>query len=317
MPNFFAPHITSADSISHISDQSMQMIWGRTPMDFQREAIPRLLMMRCAPYTPQALLLVQGTGGGKSAVAQTVACIDCGVTLIIVETLALAADRSKIEKSNRLYGPVLAYQLDSLKRKDLVDQLKKKLERLKKGGTTTIFLYTSPECLLRDPWKNLMITLIDRQLLKLVCIDEIHLFVIFGITFRKEFTAFKNTFFRHLLNNINPRYTYASGLCSDLKVTLLLMTATFDNTMLDILQKMIGIRVLPCNYLWAGRGRMAQRHIRINMSLSFFPMKEVKQVIQIAIPYPSVLISSLSDTGGINKALASTDLGFHCFITVS
>ena len=100
----------------------MQMIWGRTPMDFQREAIPRLLMMRCAPYTPQALLLVQGTGGGKSAVAQTVACIDCGVTLIIVETLALAADRSKIEKSNRLYGPVLAYQLDSLKRKDLVDQ---------------------------------------------------------------------------------------------------------------------------------------------------------------------------------------------------
>ena len=100
----------------------MQMIWGCTPMDFQREAIPRLLMMRCAPYTPQALLLVQGTGGGKSAVAQTVACID-SQGHPQVETLALAADqRSKIQKSNGLYGPVLAYQLDSLKRKDLVDQ---------------------------------------------------------------------------------------------------------------------------------------------------------------------------------------------------
>ena len=112
----------------------MQMVWGRTPLDFQREAIPRLMMMRCAPYTSQALLLVQGTGGNKSAVAQTVACIDCGVTLIIVETLALAADqRSKIVRANRLYGPVLAYQLDSLKRKDLVDKLKTKLEGFKKG----------------------------------------------------------------------------------------------------------------------------------------------------------------------------------------
>ena len=73
-------------------------------------------MMRCAPYTPQTLLLVQGTGGGKSAVAQTVACIDCGVTLIIVEILALAADqRSKIEKSNGLYGPFLAYNWFHLK----------------------------------------------------------------------------------------------------------------------------------------------------------------------------------------------------------
>jgi len=78
MPRFFAPHITSADSISHISDQLVQMIWGRTPMDFQREAFPRPLMMRCAPYTPYELLLVQGTGVGKPVVAQTVACIDCG-----------------------------------------------------------------------------------------------------------------------------------------------------------------------------------------------------------------------------------------------
>ena len=49
-------------------------------------------MMRCTPYTPQELLLIQGTGGDKSTVAQTVGCIDYGVTLIIVETLALAAD---------------------------------------------------------------------------------------------------------------------------------------------------------------------------------------------------------------------------------
>ena len=128
MPHIYAPHLTSSDTISHISDQSMQMIWGRTLKDFQREAIPRLLMMRCALYTTHALSLVQGTGGGKLAVAQTVACIDCGVTLIIVETFALAADqKSKIKQSNGLYGPVLAYQLDSIRGKDLINQLKNKV----------------------------------------------------------------------------------------------------------------------------------------------------------------------------------------------
>ena len=102
----------------------MKLVWDRTPIDFQREAIPRLLMMRCAPHNPQALLLVQGTGGGKSAVAQTVGCVDCGMTLVIVETLALAADqRSKVTSANGIYGPILAYQLDSIKKKELIDKL--------------------------------------------------------------------------------------------------------------------------------------------------------------------------------------------------
>ena len=111
----------------------MQCVWARTPHQFQREAIPRLLLMRCAPHTPQTLLLVQGTGGGKSAVARTVGCVDCGVTLVIVETLALAADqKSKIKSANGIYGPILAYQLDSMKEKHLVDRLKNKLFGLTK-----------------------------------------------------------------------------------------------------------------------------------------------------------------------------------------
>ena len=53
-----------------ISDNVMQSVWNLAPIDFQRETIPRVLMIRCAPYYPQALLLVKlATGGGKSAVA--------------------------------------------------------------------------------------------------------------------------------------------------------------------------------------------------------------------------------------------------------
>ena len=104
------------------------------------------------------------------------------VTVIIIETLALAADqRSKVTSANGIYGPILAYQLDSIKKKDLVDKLKKKLLSLTKDGNITVFLYTSPECLMREPWRSIMVTLIDRRVMKLVCIDEIHLFVMFGI----------------------------------------------------------------------------------------------------------------------------------------
>ena len=93
----------------------MQAIWDRGPRNFQKEAIPKLLMMRCSPHRPEALLLVQGTEGGKSAVAQKVGCVECGVTVIIEATLVLAANqRSKLVKDRNTYGSVLAYQLDSI-----------------------------------------------------------------------------------------------------------------------------------------------------------------------------------------------------------
>ena len=79
--------------LGDISSNTMQEVWDCTPRNFQQVDIPRLLMMRCPPYCPEALLLVQGTGGGKLAVAQTDGCVDCGVTIIIEETLALAADQ--------------------------------------------------------------------------------------------------------------------------------------------------------------------------------------------------------------------------------
>ena len=95
----------------------MQAIWDRSPRSFQKEVIPRLLMMRCPPYHPEAMLLAHITGGGKSAVAQTVRCVEYGVTLIIEATSALAADqRSKVAQARTTYGPVLAYQLDSIKK---------------------------------------------------------------------------------------------------------------------------------------------------------------------------------------------------------
>ena len=78
--------------LQYISRHAMNAVWDRTPRKFQNKTIPQLLMMNCPPYRPQALLLVQGTGGGKSAVTQTIGCVNCGVTVVIEPNLALSAD---------------------------------------------------------------------------------------------------------------------------------------------------------------------------------------------------------------------------------
>ena len=187
--------------LSDISTQAMQAIWDRTPQNFQKEAIPRLLMMRCLPHRPEALLLVQGTGGGKSAVAQMVGCVECGATMIIEATLGLAADhRSKVKRAWNVYGPILSYQLDLIKKPHLIKKLQDKLRGLGRNFNITIFMYTSPEYLLRKPYQSVFVGLINSKVLKLVCVDEVHLFVMFGATFRKEFTLLKESFFKYLID---------------------------------------------------------------------------------------------------------------------
>ena len=105
-------------------NNAMAMFWECCPHKFQREAIARLLMMTCSPYHPTALLLVQSTGGGKLMVPMTFGSVTRGVTLIIENTQSLAADQvSKFRNSSSRYGPIKAYQLDSIRFQSDVDNL--------------------------------------------------------------------------------------------------------------------------------------------------------------------------------------------------
>ena len=136
-----------------ISEQAMQSTWKCTPRDFQREAMPRLLMMRCIPNTPSAMLLVQGTGSGKSAVPQTVGAVTRGVTLIIENTLSLSADQhSKIKSANTAHGPIKAFHLDSIRTKRNEEKASNLLTTLPNNTNASTFLFSSPE----HPFKRTM-----------------------------------------------------------------------------------------------------------------------------------------------------------------
>ena len=62
------------------------------------------------------VLLVQGTGGGKSLVMQTVGVVKSGVTLTIENTLSLSSDQmSKIRKTSDKDGKIIPLHLDAIK----------------------------------------------------------------------------------------------------------------------------------------------------------------------------------------------------------
>ena len=130
---------------------------------------------------------------------------------------------------------------------------------LGRNSNITIFIYTSPKCLLHKPWQLVFVGFINSKVLKLVCVDEVHLFVMFGLIFRKEFTLLKESFFKHLINPSTAAQSDTIGIF--LKVLLLLMTVTFNSSLLDTLQKMAGVRISPPNYIWSSRNIMAQRNI--------------------------------------------------------
>lgn len=56
-----------------------------------------------------------------------------------------------------------------------------------------------------------------------------------------------------------------ANLTCYLKVPLLLMTATFNLTLIDLMEPMLGIKILRENYLLSSRDKMARRNITMSI----------------------------------------------------
>jgi superfamily II DNA helicase RecQ len=86
----------------------------------------------------------------------------------------------------RQIGPIHLDEIRSpLEQQHIIDGIKD----LPIDSHTTLFLFSSPQTLVKNNscWLSLIHWLIDNGRLSMVCVDEVHLFVHFGLTFRKEF----------------------------------------------------------------------------------------------------------------------------------
>jgi hypothetical protein len=271
----------SNDPYLDITIDAMSTALHHNPRGFQRDVIPYVLKMKRATPNPiHPVLLVQGTGGGKSSVYQTIGIIKQGVSLIIENTLSLSSDQlSKIKQISERVPNVHSFQLDSLKTASSRTSLATQLSKVHSNSNTTIFLFSSPESVIREPWQSLLSQLITKNVLRQVCIDEVHLFVMFAITFRHSFLKLKNLLFNQLIdNNTNiPSIIPSTNPCvRHLKVPILFMTATFNAQLLHYLERIVGFTIPYPSTFWSDRSTFARRNISINISSSFYKMKMIK-----------------------------------------
>ena len=117
----------------------------------------------------------------------------------------------------------------------------------------TIILFASPQGIVDKPhWKKFLKELIKRKLLRLVDVDEIQLFVHYGLSFCHQFAMLSTTLFRDF--KINKHTT---------KIPVLSMTATCTVEILKQLQTLTGLSFYKdnMNICWPNSIAMQKRNI--------------------------------------------------------
>ena len=130
----------------------------------------------------------------KELLFHTVACYLKDVSLCIVPLLSLGTGQVNKTMLRTSGDPTTwAVHLDAdLSDAKEVEELLLLLQEMNDIGT--VMLYTSPQ-FLTDRFPKFVASLMKVSFLRLIVVDEIHLFAHFGRSFRTEFTDLKNKLF--------------------------------------------------------------------------------------------------------------------------
>ena len=237
---------------------SMKNGFNREPYPWQLSVLTHMNAMTLpnSGIDPAPLLLCQPTGGGKSLVCDTFAVGQGGITWCVSPLLSLSADQ--VTNINLKANPdTVAFHLDAIKERTVQVSLTKYILSLPSNLTVIILL--SPQALTLPSYSRYQQFLwcVWTGKLKLFSFDEVHLFVSFGLYFRDEFLALREAIF--------PMLTAAS-------IPILLMTATMTMPMLEHLQDMTGLNILPCNVFWPSALGQQCRHITLCAFINGNPM---------------------------------------------
>ena len=205
------------------------------------------------------LLLVERTGGGKSLTMQMVLTMIGGIALIIVPLLALTADQvEKIRRANRSFGSVEAHHTDDLDESFIRERLIPRMMEISNSTTSSMHIFCSPQDLVNKAY--LRIALLEcyrRKTLRLVVIDEAHLYAMHGSTFREQIRLLHNLFFRII---------FAVGKWHPL---FLAMSATMTAPLVASLSRLTNVDWSDERFhLWASTAQFRQRNISIGFGIT-------------------------------------------------
>lgn len=250
------------DAFELLFQTTAQTSFNMTPYDWQRRLGGQILRLR-ADREEVRQLCIQPTGGGKTLVFHTLACYMKGVSICIIPLLSLGADQVNKAMLRARHDPsIWAVHLDDLRDIDVKELLG--LINEMDQATTTVMLYSSPQFLVQR-FPGFLSKLINTCAIKLVVVDEIHLFAQFGRSFRSEFNDMNEKFFRLI-----PK-----------KTPMLFLTATCTKRIKASFETAIG---LPITHVWWPSARnMIDRKVSLFVSYSSRPFSNMSKSIALML----------------------------------
>ena len=152
------------------------------------------------------------TGGGKSLVLAMTVIVVRGVTIVVVPLLALTADQlARLNAAVQRYGAVSAIHLNETSSEDLNKKLIPKMDALPYDSSSTLLFLCLPQYLTRTTeFRNVLLRCHAWRTLRLVAIDESHLYAMHGRSFRDSICFLRNVT-RHLASSVSTSQSLTSG----------------------------------------------------------------------------------------------------------
>jgi len=290
-----------ASDSPHVSDYNLMtdaLIYKLTGFTHFKSMSQKLAVYGALNTPPGYTTLVSlPTGGGKSLITQVMAYQSEGLTIVVVPTVSLADDQLIAAKScivsPAIEQEVFAYR-SGVELAPILSAIHKRTARL---------LFISPEALINNQAFEDVIRIANKQhYLKNIIIDEAHIVVDWGASFRVDYQCLEA--WRRNLINSNPM------------IRTILLSATYEPIAVDILKKLFSVADK-----WIEIRCDALRHEPRYMVLKerYYSQKDKKTIELVRkLPHPMIIYVARPDDAerlrgilvenGINNSFTYTGL---------
>jgi superfamily II DNA helicase RecQ len=158
--------------------------FGKKPFPWQKAIITHLNLMTCpaSGIPPSPIFLCAPTGGGKSITRDLFTAGQGNVSWCISPLLSLGADQGiKINQNPASSdGAAIAFHLDHYRHSAQQRAITERIAKMTDNSNSTVCITLSPQALVNNKlYYGVYRELLQKDSLKLLTVDELHLFVQF------------------------------------------------------------------------------------------------------------------------------------------
>ena len=228
------------------------------------------------------------TGGGKSLVTQTISYQKDGLTIVIVPTISLAIDQKRVTKKV-IKRATNEEEIFSYSSGDAIGPIFKAIREQKAK-----VLFISPEALLENPgFAEVLKEANKSRYLKNIVIDEAHIIVDWGASFRVDYQCLES--WRNMLLLTNP------------SLRTILLSATFEDRCVATLRNFFEV-----NEKWIEVRCDALRHEpRYTVIRAKSYVEKQKNILELVrkLPHPMIIyVARPVEADQIKQMLASSGI---------